>query len=72
MEHDFCLKYSKDYLHPMCIFYRLEETAVAGNVDDGIVFTSENLNYIQKVARVNISAKEVIDYIKKYTYGTAE
>ncbi len=69
MEHDFCLKYSKDYLHPMCIFHRLEETALAGNVGDGIVFTSENLNYIQKVARVNITAKEVIDHIKKYTYG---
>ncbi len=72
MENDFCLKYSKDYLHPMCIFHRLEETAVEGNVDDGIVFTSENLNYIQKVAKVNISAKEVIDYIKKYTYGATD
>lgn len=72
MEHDFCLKYSKEYLHPMCIFHRLEETALAGNVEDGIVFTSENLNYIKKVARVNITAKEVIDHIKKYTYGTCD
>ncbi len=72
MENDFCLKYSKEYLHPVCIFHRLEETAVEGNVEDGIVFTSENLKYIQQVARVNISAREVIDYIKKYTYGAAK
>jgi|GEM_PF-4521499 len=69
MSNNFCLKYVKEYKHPMCIFFRLEETAVAGNVEDGIVFTSENLNYIQRVARVNIPAREIIDYIKKYTYG---
>ena len=69
MANNFCLKYSKEYRHPMCIYFRLEEAAVVGNVDDGIVFTSENFSYIQKVARPNISVKEIVDIIKKYTYG---
>jgi len=69
MSNNFCLKYSKEYRHPVCIYYRLEEAAVVGHVDEGVVFTSENFSYIQKVARPNISVKEVVDIIKKYTYG---
>ncbi|HNY11295.1 MAG TPA: nitronate monooxygenase [Candidatus Wallbacteria bacterium] len=69
MSNNFCLKYVKEYKHPMCIFHRLEETACSGNVDDGIVFTSENINYIQKVAFPNIPAKDVVDMNKKLLYG---
>lgn len=69
MANNFCLKYVKEYRHPVCIFFRLEETAVYGRVDDGIVFTSENVGHIRKFGRPNMPVKEVIDHIKRYTYG---
>lgn len=69
MSYNFCLKYVKEYKHPMCIFYRLEHTAIEGCVDDGIVFTSENLDYIKKVARPNITVKEIVDMFKRQLYG---